>query len=96
MTDASASSSAAMYAAISAVRLTLLDGDGSHRPAGLDGLAADLIEQHGSEAGLDLLAQLAYMAAEVFRVHPDPLAELGAHEQAVLQLEMEARDHLAD
>jgi hypothetical protein len=96
MTDASASSSAAMYAAISAVRLTLLDDDESHRPAGLDRLAAGLIEQHGPEAGLDLIAQLAYMAAEVFRVYPDPLAELRAHEQTVLQLEMKARDHLAD
>ena len=95
MTDASAASSAAMYAAISAVRLTLLDGEGSHRPAGLDDLMADLVEQHGPGAGRDLIAQLAYMAAEVFRVYPDPLAELHAHEQVVLQLEARARDDLA-
>ncbi len=96
MTDASAASSAAMYAAISAVRLTLHDGEGSHRPAGLDELVADLVEQHGPAAGRDLVAQLAYMAAEVFRAYPDPLAELDAHEQAVLQLETKARDDLAE
>jgi hypothetical protein len=96
MTDASASSSAAMYAAISAVRLTLLDGEGSRRPAGLDDLVTDLVERHGPAAGRDLIAQLAYMAAEVFRVYPDPLAELHAHEQVVLQLEARARDELAE
>ena len=92
MTDPSAGSSAAMYAAISAVRLTLLDDGGRRRPSGLDELVADLVERHGPQAGLDLLAQLAFMAAEVFRIYPDPLAELGAHEQAVLRLEAEARD----
>ena len=96
MTDASAGSSAAMYAAISAVRLTLLDDGGDRRPAGLDELVAGLVEQHGPEAGRELIAQLAFMAAEVFRVYPDPLAELAAHEQAVLRLEAEARDDLAE